>query len=241
VRYVDLLSLPQQTAVVPIGDGIREPATVTGVPLASLAKALTTHKSLLIVAICSDGYRAHYPSSYVMAHSPLLVLKINGHTPDTWNTVAGGDTLGPYLIVNPQFTPSFQVLSHKDEAQDPYGVVRIEIHDEQSMLTRLRPVLRYTRDSPEFMGYQIAIQNCLRCHNRGSDGGDKAKRSWYQLSAWAYSNPESFKQYIHAPMQVMPCSRMLAQPSYDSQTLEALTVYFRSFLTTQPLSSRRAR
>lgn len=230
IRYSDLLALPQETATNDPVDDFSSPFIVTGVPLASLARLLGA-KNNLIVAVCSDGYRGHFPTDYIAAHAPILVLKINGLTHDSWKQFADHGDVGPYFIANPHFAPSFHLFSHEDESQNPYGVVRLEVRDERLFHARFRPPLRYAESSPEFMGYRIAMQNCLRCHNLGSDGGEKAGRSWYQLAAWAHSNPTSFKRYVGAPLVVMPCSRMPARPSYDAQTLDALTAYFRSFFT----------
>jgi mono/diheme cytochrome c family protein len=229
LRYDDLLALPQESYVVDKGDAFSSPVTVSGIPLATLGRMLSTDTKILFVAICYDEYRSHYPSAYTQAHKPMLVLKINGLTHDNWNQLSQDGQLGQYLIADPHFTPSFRILSHTDESQNPYGVTRLEMRDEKSVLGPLRPPGRYAAGSPEFMGYRIAQQNCLRCHNRGPNGGQKARRSWLQLSAWAFSNPESFKRYVHDPSSVVPCARMPAQKTYDDPTLDTLVAYFRTF------------
>jgi mono/diheme cytochrome c family protein len=237
LRYEDLLALPQESYLIDKGDAFSRPVTVSGVPLATLGRMLSTDKKTLFVAICYDEYRSHYPFDYTQAHRPILVLKINGLTHDDWSQVSQSGQLGPYLIAHPHFTPSFRILSHTDESQNPYGVTRLEIRDEESVLGPLRPPGRYAADSPEFMGYRIAQQNCLRCHNRGPNGGQKARRSWLQLSAWAFSNPESFKRYVHDPASVIACARMPAEKTYDEPTLDTLVAYFRTFIgSPQPAS-----
>ena len=68
----------------------------------------------LIVAICDDKYRANYTRSYVNAHQPLLVLKINGQLPSGWPKALDGHgyDMGPFLISHPHFVPSYRILSH---------------------------------------------------------------------------------------------------------------------------------
>jgi len=43
------------------------------------------------------------------------------------------------MISHPAFAPSFKVLSHTDEPQIPWGVVRIEFPDEKSVFGAIAP------------------------------------------------------------------------------------------------------
>src|SRR5579859_6798004 len=80
IRYItrdDLLTLPQVTYTVADDANFAGPTEVSGVPLEELTSRLAAApKSDMAVAICSDQYRANYPHAYVIAHHPLLVLKI---------------------------------------------------------------------------------------------------------------------------------------------------------------------
>ena len=182
-----------------------------------------------MVAICYDGYRANYPTAYLSAHHPELVLKINGKTEADWPKSKHGGSLGPYLISSPTFTPSFKVLAHTDEPQIPFGVTRIEFRDEQTVLGSIAPPGHYAADSPVMEGYRIAEQNCFRCHNMGAEGGTKAGRTWQQLARRAAQNGARFRQIIRYPQSVNPKATMPAHTGYDDATLAALTAYFKTF------------
>ena len=231
-RYItrdQLLMLPQVSDTVTNDPNFSGPVKISGVALDHLLQALTTNAQAdLVVAICSDGYKSYYPHSYLTAHNPVLVLKIDGKDPAEWpkfhNT---GPDMGPYLISSPDFKPSFKILSHGDEPQIPWGVVRIEIKNEAAVYNAIRP--RSAPPTPEVEdGYIIAQQNCFRCHNSGNEGGTKANRPWTVLSTWATASPDYFKAYIHDPKSKNPKAQMEGFPNYDAATLNALTKYFQA-------------
>jgi cytochrome c2 len=230
VRYEDLLALPQETYTVSDDTNFRGATEISGVPLQALAGMFgQAAHSDLIVAICYDKYRSNYPADYLAAHHPMLVLKINGKLRDAWPKSEYNTAMGPYLISHPRFTPSFTVLSHKDEAQIPFGVTRIEFRSEAKVFGAIRPPGEWAEDSAVWQGYRIARQDCYRCHNMGQEGGQLAARSWLILSAWAATDAMRFQQYIHAPRTVMPGATMPAHGDYDDRTLDALTAYFKTF------------
>jgi hypothetical protein len=112
------------------------------VPLDELARMLgAAPESDLVVAICDDKYWANYPRAYIAAHHPLLVLRVNGETVPRWpkEPETHRHDTGPYMISHPAFAPSFKVLSHTDEPQIPWGVVRIEYRDEKSVFGAIAP------------------------------------------------------------------------------------------------------
>jgi mono/diheme cytochrome c family protein len=137
--------------------------------------------------------------------------------------------MGPYLISSPDFKPSFKILSHEDEAQIPWGVVRIEIQSEAVVFNAIRPRGPNANSREVQGGYRIAQQNCFRCHNSGDEGGTKAQRPWTVLSTWATASPDFFAAYIRDPKSKNPKSQMPGFPNYDAATLNALTKYFRTF------------
>ena len=49
-----------------------------GVPIDDLVSALGAPASDMVVAICKDKYRAHYPHAYLAAHHPVLVMELDG-------------------------------------------------------------------------------------------------------------------------------------------------------------------
>lgn len=229
VRYDDLLGLPQEKYEVSNDSNFHGKTEISGVALTTLAEALGNSADM-IVAICYDRYRTNYPKDYLAAHHPLLVLKINGQDHDHWPTAAGGnDAMTPFLISHPQFKPAFKVLSHEDEPQIPYGVVRIEFRKEAEVFGAIRPPGKWTTDSPEGMGYGIARQDCFRCHNSGTEGGMMAQVSWAQMGEMAKRDPARFRAIIRNPGTVTPGAKMPGQPGYDDATLDALTAYFRTF------------
>jgi hypothetical protein len=230
LRYKDLLALPQETYTVSDDANFKGRTEISGVPLVTLAKVFgqSVHSDL-IVAICYDKYRSNYPSDYLAAHHPILVLKINGQLRDKWPQSEYGGSMGPYLVSHPTFKPSFTVLSHKDEAQIPFGVTRIDFRTESVVFGTIRPEGNWAKDSPVWQGYQIARQDCFRCHGLYGEGGERASRSWLVLAAWAATDATRFQQYIHNPQSIQPSAKMPAHGDYDQATLAALTAYFATF------------
>jgi mono/diheme cytochrome c family protein len=233
-RYItreQLLALPQVSFTVTNDPNFKGPEQISGVPLEQLVQALAANpQSDLAVAICSDKYEAHFPAAYVAAHSPVLALKINGQDPDGWPKFPhGGADMGPYLVSSADFQPSFKILSHEDEPQIPWGVVRLEIQNEKAVYDAIRP-RGPNANSPEVQdGFRIAQQNCFRCHNSGDEGGKKAQRPWGVLATWAQASPDYFTAYIHDQQSKNPKAQMEGFPNYDEATLRALTKYFQTF------------
>jgi len=234
-RYLtrdDLLRLPQVTYTVTDDTNFQGPTQVSGVLLEELTRKLAAAPKLdMLVAICSDQYHAYYPHSYIAAHQPLLVLKINGQPPSGWpkDPETHGYDMGPYLISHPQFTPAFKILSQPDQAQIPWGVVRLEFRNEKVVFSAIAPRGPQAAGELVQQGYRIAQQNCLRCHNMGHEGGMKAGRPWPVLSAWAASSPKYFADYVRNPQSANPRAQMPGNPTYDDATIAALTVYFTTF------------
>jgi mono/diheme cytochrome c family protein len=235
VRYLtrsDLLRLPQVSAAVTGDANFRGPTQISGVPLESLVQNLSAKpQSDLVVAICDDKYQANYTRPYIAAHHPILVLNINSQPPEGWPKDPDGQALsmGPYLISHANFTPSFKILSHADEPQIPWGVIRLEFRNEEKVLGSIAPRGTHSKDVDVEAGYRIAEQNCFRCHNMGDEGGQKAQRSWLVLATWAAASPDYFSGYIHDPKSKNPKAQMPGFPHYDAATLKALTAYFGTF------------
>jgi len=230
IRYEDLLTLPQESYTVSDDTNFKGATEISGIPLTELAKLFgQSARSDLIVAICYDKYRSNYPSNYLAAHHPVLVLKINGKLRSEWPVSEYGGSMGPYVISHPTFKPSFSVLSHKDEAQIPFGVTRLEFRSQAIVFGTIEPKGKWDEHSPVWQGYQIASQDCFRCHGMHGEGGELASRSWLILSAWATTDESNFKQYIRKPQAIQSCAKMPAHPGYDDETLAALAAYFKTF------------
>ena len=166
--------------------------------------------------------------NYRAAHRPLLVLEINGKGPAEWPKDEGSD-MGPYLISQPNFAPRFKVLSHVEEMQIPWGVVRIDFRNEGQVFGAIAPRGPHANDPEVRDGYRIAQENCFRCHNQGDEGGHKAGVAWTVISAIAATSPDFFAEYVHDPKSKSPQAQMPGNPEYDGATLHALDAYFQTF------------
>jgi mono/diheme cytochrome c family protein len=235
-RYVtldSLLALRPVTFTVKDDPDLSAPSKISGIPLDDLARLLGAEPSAdLVVAICDDKYRANYPRAYIKEHRPLLVLRIDGEPPSRWpKDPESHSDMGPYLISHPKFTPSFKILSHTDEAQIPWGVVRLEFRDEKTVFGAIAPPVSRAGDASVQAGYKIAQQYCFHCHNAGQEGGQKAGRSWRALSTLASSAPDYFSAYVRDPKTKNTAAQMPANPGYDGDTIGALRDYFAAFVT----------
>jgi mono/diheme cytochrome c family protein len=231
-RYVtlnSLLGLPQTTYTVADDTNFAGSTRISGVPLDTLERLLAAApESDMVVAICDDEYRANYPRAYVAAHHPLLVLKVNGEPPSRWpkDRETHRYDMGPYMISHPTFKPSSGIFSHMDQAQIPWGVVRLEFRDEKAVFSAIAPRGPRAGDASVQAGYIIAQQNCFRCHNAGGEGGQKSGIPWLVLAARAAASPEYFSAYVRDPMKRNPRAQMPGNAGYDGATLRALRDYF---------------
>jgi mono/diheme cytochrome c family protein len=225
----DLLSLAQVRFTVSNDVNFQRPMQVSGVPLEDLVRDLGVPAGDMVIAISKDHYQANYPHDYLIEHHPLLVLEINGQSPPDWPKNVEGLKMGPYMISHEKFTPAFHLLAHADEPQIPWGVVRLDFRDEKLVFAAIAPPGPLENRPAVQAGYQIARQNCFRCHNAGDQGGKKSGVTWAALSAIATASPDFFHAYIRDPNSKSPQAQMPANPDYDDATLDALTAYFRSF------------
>lgn len=233
VRYDELLTLPQETYTVADDSNFKGPVTITGIPLEQLPKLLGAQTgATMMTAVCDDAYAAHYPPDYLAKHHAVLVLKVNGKVPAQWPLGSDNAAMGPYMISHPTFAPAFTVLAHKDEAQVPWGVMRIEFLTPEDVYASIDPArLRVPHDKDPMVleGYAIARQNCFRCHGRTNEGGAKSGKSWDYLGRRAIADPAAFDRYVRTPKLVYPESEMAPSPQYDDATLQALRTYFALF------------
>jgi mono/diheme cytochrome c family protein len=235
IRYLtreDLLTLPQVSYTVTDDANFTGPTQITGVLLEELTRKLAAApESDMLVAICDDQYHANYPHAYIAEHHPVLVLKINGQSPDGWpkDHETHGYDMGPYLISHSKFSPAFEIFSQPDEAQIPWGVVRLDFRNEKTVFGAIAPRGPQAASAPVQAGYRIAQQNCFRCHNMGQEGGMKAGHPWLVLSAWAAASPKYFADYVRNPQSGNPRAQMPGNPGYNDATIGALIAYFKTF------------
>ncbi len=234
-RYIthdELMAMPLVSFTASGDTNFTGPTRITGVKLEELARALgASPASDMVVAICDDEYRANYPQAYLAAHHPVLVLEVDSKPPAGWpkDSQEHKFDMGPYMISNPRFVPSFKILSHQDEPQIPWGVVRIEFRAEEKVFGAIAPHGPHAQDRQVQNGLRIAEQNCFRCHNSGGEGGQKSGQSWHSLAVIAGAAPRDFAAYVHDPRAANAKTQMPGNPKYDDATLSALTAYFRTF------------
>jgi mono/diheme cytochrome c family protein len=229
VSYVELLRLPQATFTVTDDVNFPEKAELGGVFLEELIKTLgLPEKSTLVAAVCDDGYEAHYTADYRTAHHPFLVLMIDGKAPALVKRSGEEGSYGPYLVSQPRFVARYRILAHSEEAQIPNGVIGLRFLNEDQVFGAIRPHGYFAAKSPQREGYEIARENCFRCHNAGSYGGHKAGITWRVLGKIARNRPKFFRSYIKDPQAESDYAEMPGFPEYDDATLGALTAYFQS-------------
>jgi mono/diheme cytochrome c family protein len=230
VSFADLARLPQETYTVTDDAGLGKSVRITGIALEKLPALLgAAPGASMVTALCSDAYAAHYPAAYFRAHHPLLVLRLDNKAPTQWPVLSGGDSMGPYLVSHPSFKPAFQVLSHEDEAQVPWGIVRLDFQPEQQVYAPIAPIGPHANDPLVQQGYTIARQNCFRCHSRGGEGGEKSRRPWDVVARRAVTDPQYFDTYVRDPKRLNPAAQMEGSPKYNAATLQALRAYFQPF------------
>ncbi len=235
VSYVELLRLPQVSYTVSDDSNFGKTVQVSGVELEKLPALLGAQKDAsMVIAVGDDKYEAHYPAAYLRAHHPLLVLRGNGKEPANWPVGVDGVAMGPYMVSHASYAPSFRVLSHEDEAQVPWGVVRTDVRREGEVYAPIEPQGAAANDPVVEQGYAIARQNCFRCHSRSGEGGLKSSRRWKDLAEKAATDPKYFNAYVLDPKKINPKSQMVASPEYDEATLGALRRYFASFNGSTP-------
>ncbi len=230
VGYVsreELLGLPQVAAVVSgdpdLGGGT---VHVSGVRLSILERAVGAEDGVDVIDLpCSDGYRSYYPAEMVRAHEPILVLTIEGMAPGTWAAKTKQYDPAPYLVVYDAFRPAWRVLAHEDQPQLPTNVVRVDFAMQAETFAQIKPVAESVAAK---QGFQIARQNCIRCHAAGATGGSKSDKTWRELALDARERPRWFGRVVKNPKAVNAKATMAANPGYDAATLQALTEYFQS-------------
>ena len=227
VRYSDLAALPQVSYTVKDDANFENAIKLSGVPLDELSQAIgLTGGKQLIAAVCTDGYEGHYTADYRTSHHPFLVLKVDGKDPAQWPRGPNGEIYTPYLVSHPYFKSNFKVLAQAEEAQIPFGVVKLRFYDETTTLAALKPPA--SAPPAAMQGYRIVLQNCLRCHRGADIGGSKSPFAWPQMALIAQGNAPAFGKYLVQPNRVNPEATMPPNPTFDAATVAALTAYFQS-------------
>jgi hypothetical protein len=229
VTYDELRKLPQVTVTVTDDGNFKRKVELSGIYLDELMRALDIpEKNTLVAAICDDAYEGHYTVEYRAAHHPILVLAIGGKPLGLSRRTADDGAYGPYLISHPSFDSRYRILAHSEEAQIPNGVLEVRFLSEDKVLSAIHPQGEFAPGSLQMEGYQIARENCFRCHNAGAYGGRKAAVSWSSLAKMAATKPGYFTAYTRDPQSESAYAQMPGFPDYDDATLAALIAYFQA-------------
>jgi len=228
MRYLtrdDLLAASQPMIISPDDGNFKDAVKVRAIPLEDLTRDFGVRPTDMLIADCKDKYQTHYTRRYLADHHPVLVTELDG----TPLGESKDDDYGPYMIAHRNFKPTLKILAHEDEPQIPWGVVHLEFRNEATVLGAIAPRGPHAGDAALQAGFQIAQQNCFRCHNYGPEGGLKSGVAWTVLAALAANSPDFFTAYVRDPKSKNPNTRMTASPEYDSATMAALIAYFRTF------------
>jgi mono/diheme cytochrome c family protein len=221
----DLLEISQPMTISPDDGNFKQSTQVRGVPLEDLIHALRVPSNDMLLADCKDKYQAHYDRRYLANYHPVLVTALNG----TPLRNSGDDDYGPYMIAHVNFKMVAKAPALNDEPQIPWGVVRLQFRDEESVFGAIAPRGTHAGDEAVQDGFKIAQQNCFRCHNNDAEGGLKSRVTWTVLGAMAANSPDFFTEYVRDPQAKNPKTQMAASPEYDDATMRALIAYFRTF------------
>jgi mono/diheme cytochrome c family protein len=221
----DLLAISQPMTISPDDGNFKQSTQVRGVPLEDLIHELRIPSNDMLLADCKDKYQAHYERRYLANYHPVLVTALNG----TPLRNSGDDDYGPYMIAHINFKMVAKAPALNDEPQIPWGVVRLQFRDEESVFGAIAPRGTHAGDEAVQDGFKIAQQNCFRCHNNDAEGGLKSRVTWTVLGAMAANSPDFFTEYVRDPQAKNPKTQMAASPEYDDATMRALIAYFRTF------------
>ena len=186
----------------------------------------------MVVAICDDKYHANYPRAYIAAHHPLLVLKVNGEAPARLAERSRNAqfNMGPYMISHPKFTPSFKILAHSDEAQIPWGVVRLEFRDEKTVFGAIAPRGPHAGRCSGAGGLPDRAAELLPLPQHGARRRTEVRTSLAGAGGVGARRRQNISPLTCAIRKKKnPHAEMPAIPSYDDATIGALRDYFQTF------------
>lgn len=218
-----LLAASRSMILSPDDGNFKVATKVRAIPLEDLARGLGVPSTDMLIADCKDKYQAHYTRQYLARHRPVLVTELDGAP----LRESKDDDYGPYMIAHVNFETAAKALALNDEPQIPWGVVGLQFRDEIAALDSIKEPR--TADLDAAVGYGVAEENCLRCHNAGDIGGLKSGVNWAVLGALAANSPDFFAAYVRDPKSKNPNTQMAASPGYDAATMASLIAYFRRF------------
>jgi hypothetical protein len=226
-RWADLARLPR-TKLRLTGEFVPGEQEVTVVFLSDLWAALPVLSAAdTLLATCSDGYAAVYPTPFIRDYRPFLVLEINGQGPEKWPPAGLRFNPGPYVIsVSPSVVPAVAELVDAGHKR-PWGVTTLEIARLESRFGAMFGGSWAGAGVAERRGRELWIHSCASCH-RGPEevfGGTKSDRPFALLAAQARDAPDYFRRYVTDPKGVVPTAKMEAHPHYTEAQLAALTAF----------------
>lgn len=226
-RWSDLARLPKTKLRLAgeFGPGEQE---VTAVFLSDLWAALPVQGGAdTLLATCSDGYAAVYPTTFIRDYRPFLVLEINGQGPEKWPPAGLRFNPGPYVLsVAASVVPSVAELIDAGHKR-PWGVTTLEIARLESRFGALFGGPWARAGEVVRQGRELWIHSCASCHRGPAEvfGGTKSDRPFALLAALARGAPDYFRRYIIDPKGLVPTAKMEAHPHYTEAQLDALTAF----------------
>lgn len=227
VRWADIANLPQVQSKQDPTDWLTEPQQLKILFLADLWQALGVDSGTdTLIADCSDGYQSNFPSEYIDAAKPFLVLEVNGQQPEQWPRGSLKFWPGPYVIhVSEKLAPEYckdQFVLHKR----PYAVSKIRAVRWKTFAEPLYTGGLANPTPAVARGRELYQIGCSSCHNVNDTlGGKYAHRPTLILSVFANSLPDYFKGYVRNPKDIRPDSRMPAHPTLTAEELEGLRAF----------------
>ena len=187
----------------------------------------------MVVAICDDKYRANYPRAYLAAHHPLLVLEVNWQAALRLAQGFRGAQLRHGTVHDFASEVSrrrSRFLSHSDEAQIPWGVVRLEFRDEKAVFGAIAPRGPHASWTPQCRPVSTSRSKIASAATtRATKAGRNRESPGLCLRHWLPTSPEFFSDYVRDPKSKNPQAQMPGNPQYDDATMRALTAYFQTF------------
>lgn len=174
-----------------------------------------------------DGYYSLYPSDFIEAYAPYLVLDLEGLERGDLHP-EGAPDLGPYYIT---FEERLEQGSSKMEDPDnkrPFGVNKITLGTYQDLVAIFYAGPLAALEGPAASGRELYLNNCLSCHawdRETGPGGDFSNRTTNILSVHAKYNKDYFAKYVVNPTQFIPDVKMPKHPHYTDEQIESIRLF----------------
>jgi cytochrome c2 len=172
--------------------------------------------SLVAVFECKDGYRPTLKYS-ILQDSPKAFIVYKDAEEEE-------DKDWPDTIVD-KFEPFYLVWDNIDSTDHeriwPYGVVNIQLISKFDQFNSIFPF----EDNTVIAGYNLTIQNCLKCHTINNIGGAMGPELNYPKNITEYWNNPDIKLFIKDPKSFRYNSKMPAMTNLSDVDIENIIKY----------------